>query len=363
MSTYKPLGVAVVGCGNISNGYANSFKTKPDKVALVGCFDVEAARAQVFAQQHGCYAYPTLDALLTDSRVECVVNLTIHHAHAEVTCKALEAGKHVHSEKPLATTLGDGRRCVELAERKKLRLSCSPFTFMGEAQQTLLKAKNDGLIGRVLVAYSEMNWGRIESWHPNPVGFYLPGSGPLLDVGVYALTVLTTLLGPVKRVTGFGKIALPERTIAKGDLAGQTFTVKTPDIVVGGLEFGSGVVGRLTASFLVGSTKQASGTELHGENGSLWLGSNHDFNCGVERFNPETRQWDKLPYVRQPFQGVEWGRAVFSLADSLRTGTPQYCTGRQAFHVLETCLGILESAERGRPVEIISAFDPPPPLP
>jgi predicted dehydrogenase len=362
MPSYDPLRVAIIGCGNIAGPYAKSLQTKPEKVTLLGATDVDPARVQAYVNTYGGTAYPELAAVLADERVEAVINLTAHHAHAEVTCAALEAGKHVHSEKPLAGTLVDGRRCVELAERKRLRLSCSPFTFMGEAQQTMLRAKNEGRIGRVLAAYSEMNWGRIEGWHPNPEGFYGAGSGPLLDVGVYALTVLTTLLGPVRRVTGFASTALPQRTIARGPNAGSTFAVTTPDQVTGGLEFEEGALGRLTASFVVRGTKQASGTELHGETGSLFLSSNHDFNARVEHFRNETGEWSPVPYVTEPFPGVEWGRAVFELADSLRAGAVQHCTGRQALHVLEVCLGVLQSAEQGRPVEIGSRFTPPPPL-
>src|SRR2546428_715376 len=291
MSNYEPLRVAIVGCGNISNAYARSLKTKPHQVTLRGASDIDPDRTRAFVATHGGIAYPDLAAVLSDPDVEAIINLTSHHAHAEITCAALEAGKHVHSEKPLAGTLADGRRCVGVASRNGLRLSCSPFTFMGEAQQTLLRAKQDGAIGRVLVAYSEMNWGRIESWHPNPEGFYRPGSGPLLDVGVYPLTLLTTALGPVRRVTGFAGITLPERTIARGPNAGQAFPVTTPDEVVGGLEFEAGALGRLTASFVVHGTRQASGTELHGERGSLFLSSNHDFNAHVERFDQATREW------------------------------------------------------------------------
>jgi predicted dehydrogenase len=362
MPNFAPLRAAIIGCGNISAGYARSLKTRPEKVTLLGATDVDPARAKAFVEAHGGTVYPDLTAVLNDPQVEAIINLTSHHAHASVTCAALEAGKHVHSEKPLAGTLEDGRRCVELAERAGLRLSCSPFTFMGEAQQTLLRAKNDGLIGKVLVAYSEMNWGRIESWHPNPEGFYQPGSGPLLDVGVYALTVLTTILGPVRRVTGSASIVLPQRTIARGPDAGKRFTLTTPDQVVGGLEFEEGALGRLTASFVVRGSRQASGTELHGETGSLFLSSNHDFNGRVERFSNETTEWTPVPYVTEPYQGVEWGRAVFELADSLRTGAVQHCTGQQALHVLETCLGILQSAAEGHPVVIQSRFTPPPPL-
>lgn len=362
MPDYEQLRVAIVGCGNIAGPYARSLKTKPEKVTLVGATDIAVDLAEAFGKEHGVPIYPSLDALLEDPRVELVINLTSHRAHAEVTCRCLEAGKHVHSEKPLAGTLADGQRCVALAEEKGLRLSCSPFTFMGEGQQTLLRAKNAGLIGRVLVAYSEMNWGRIESWHPRPEGFYQPGSGPLLDVGVYALTLLTAVLGPVRRVTGFAGVLLPQRTIRRGPDAGRTFTVTTPDQVVGGLEFEEGALGRVTASFIVRGTRQVPGTELHGETGSLVLSHNHDFDGRVEHFDNEKGEWSPVPFVREPYRGVEWGRAVFELADSIRTGSPQRCTGRQALHVLEVCLGILTSAEEGRPVTIESRFTPPPPL-
>src|SRR2546422_7061 len=130
MPLYEPLRVAIIGCGNISGGYANSLKTKPEKVTIVGATDVDPERTRTFVQTHGGTAYPDLGAVLSDPKIEAIINLTIHHAHAGVTCAALEAGKHVHSEKPLAGTLADGRRCVELAARNGLRLSCSPFTFM-----------------------------------------------------------------------------------------------------------------------------------------------------------------------------------------------------------------------------------------
>jgi predicted dehydrogenase len=233
---------------------------------------------------------------------------------------------------------------------------------MGEGQQTALRALQEGRIGRVLVAYTEMNWGGIEEWHADPEGFYRPGSGPLLDVGVYALTVLTALLGPVQRVTGFAGMGRPERTIARGPKAGNTFRVTTPDVVVGGLEFESGVLGRVTATFLFRGTKQASGTELHGETGSLFLSSNHDFNARVEHFDSATRQWSPVPYVQEPYEGVEWGRAILEMADVIRTGAVQHCTGDQALHVLEICLGILRSASEGHPVEITSRFVPAPPV-
>jgi len=354
------MGVAVVGCGRIAEQYGKSLRTKPDKVRLVGGYDVIPERAQEYVAEHGGKAYDSFDALLGDDAVQIVLNLTIQQEHASVTEQAFRAGKHVHSEKPLACSRDDGQRLLQLADESGLRLSCAPFTFLGEAQQTFIKAAREQCIGKPLVAYSEMNWGAIErSGNLRPVPFYEKGAGPLLDVGVYALTVLTAALGPVARVTGFAQIVQPERIIGNGPDQGQRFQVETPDQVVGGLEFECGTVGRITASFRSGKSKQANGTEFHGEGGSLVLDSNVAFGSAVERYDLDAEQWTPLPHVAKPFGGVEWGRAVFDLVDSICTGSPQHCTGQQAYHVLDICLGTLESAEQGRPVEVASRFDVP----
>lgn len=358
MEKFKPLNVAIVGCGNISRGYGDSLRTRPDLVKIVGAYDIEKEKAKAFVAEYGGRVYLSLEGVLADEEVEAVVNLTSHKAHAPVSGAALEAGKHIHSEKPLACTREDGQRLLSLAKQKGVRLSCSPFTFLGEAQQTAWKAIRDGTIGEPFMAYAEMNWGRIESWHPNPEAFYQQGAGPLLDVGVYALTALTTILGPVQRVRGDAAILLPERTIYRGPQEGRTFRVTTPDQVTGFLDFESGARGTLTASFL--GYSHHGGVEFHGEKGTLYLSSAHDFNATVEVRTVE-QDWQKVPYVAEPFQGVEWGRAVFEMVKSLRLGTPQHCTGEQAYHVLDVCLSILESAEKGIVVEVQSRFAPPAP--
>ena len=363
MPEHEPMGVAIVGCGRIAEQYAASLCTKPDKVRLVGGHDMVADRAQELMGKHDGTVFESYDALLADPDVQIVVNLTFHQVHAELTEQALNAGKHVHSEKPLACTRDDGARLLQVAGEKGLRLSCAPFTFLGEAQQTFLKAQQDGCIGKALVAYTEMNWGAIERGNPRPIPFYQKGAGPLLDVGVYALTLLTAALGSIKRVTGFAHIVQPERVIGSGPDQGQGFRVETPDQVVGGLEFECGTVGRITAAFRSGQSKQANGTEFHGEGGSLFIASNVGFNAGVERYDLEGQQWEAVPYVADPFGGIEWGRAVFDLVDSIQTGSPQHCTGQQARHVLDVCLSILESAEQGRPVDVSSRFELPPLMP
>ena len=201
------IGVAIVGCGNVAKKYAEQIGAY-DNVSLIGFYDLLAERSQAFARENGALTYPNLDELLADQTVDVVVNLTIHHAHAEVTEKCLDAGKHVYTEKPLALSLDDAQRLVNLAEQKGLRLSSAPITYMGEAQQTAWKELRGNKLGPVRLAYAEINQGRIESWHPNPVPFYEVGI--VWDVGIYPITVLTALLGRVQRVTTFGHIVHSE---------------------------------------------------------------------------------------------------------------------------------------------------------
>ncbi len=357
MENYEPLRVAIVGCGNIASAYGASLKSKPQKVKIIGAFDVISEQAKAFVDNYGGRVYEKFDDILNDQDVELVINLTSHHAHAEVSSSAISAGKHVHSEKPLATTREDGKKLIKLAEEKNVRLSCSPFTFLGEAQESVRKAIDDGLIGKPLITYAEMNWSRIEFWHPNPEGFYQSGAGPMLDVGVYPLTILTSIFGSVESVLGDADILLPKRTIKNGPKAGKEFLVTTPDQVTGSLKFVSGSKARVTASFL-GYSRQG-GIEFHGEEGTIILDSSVDFRSSISIRRIDDSDWKPIPYVSEPFAGVEWGRAIFELADSIRTGSSQRCTGEQAFHVLDICLSILESAQIGKPKLVDSRFEQP----
>src|SRR5688572_19173201 len=134
----QKLRIAIAGCGNIAGPYAKTMQPY-EQIELLGAVDIDPQRARDFVATYGGQAYESLDELLADDAVDAVVNLTIHHAHPAVITQCLNAGKHVHCEKPLAMTYEEAKQLVELAEATGLRLSCSPITFMGEAQQTAWK--------------------------------------------------------------------------------------------------------------------------------------------------------------------------------------------------------------------------------
>ena len=169
------LRFAIVGCGNISGPYGETARAYPS-VEIAGATDIDRALSAAFVERFGGIDYPSLDALLADPTIDAVVNLTSHGIHAQVTAAALEAGKHVHSEKPMAGSYAEARGLVELADANGVRLSCSPITFMGDAQEAAWSLLASGAIGTVRVVYAEANWGRIESWHPRPDAV-LRGSG------------------------------------------------------------------------------------------------------------------------------------------------------------------------------------------
>jgi predicted dehydrogenase len=348
-----PLRVGIVGCGNIAGPYARSLADH-DEVELVAVTDVDAARATAFAAEHGCRAHGSLDALLADPEVQLVVNLTVHHAHHAVSKQALEAGRHVYSEKPLALEGDQARELVELAARRGVRLACAPSTFLGEAQQTVGAIIKRGELGTVRAVYADVNWGRIETWHPAPIPFY--EVGVLVDVGVYPLTIATAFLGPAVAIEARGWEVLADRVTTSG----ERYRIGSPDLIIGAVELAGGAVMRLTGSFYVGRPSRQLGLiEFHGDTGSLALGSFQDFDATVEH-GPFGGEYTPVTLVREPHRGIAWGRGVADLARSIVDGTPQRVTGDHAAHVVDILSAARQSMRERRRVEIGSTFAPPP---
>lgn len=369
--TQQALNIAIVGCGNIAKAYGKSLQPYP-QLKLVGATDHFLHLAEDYVATFGGKVYPTVDDLLADEEVDLVINLTIHKAHVEVITKCLNAGKDVFSEKPIALTSEEAWQLVALAKEKGRRFGCAPITILGEGQQTAWKAIRDGLLGTVRVAYAEVNWGRIESWHPAPGPFY--EVGPLFDVAVYPLTILTTIFGPARSVTAFGKVLYPDRVTKEG----VPFHITTPDFSIAAIEFASGAVARLTTNFYVGfHSKQTRGIEFHGDNGSLYLSDWHNFDGKVEyagfsgTWPDANTAYKQLPWVKEPYTGdvkadphagVEWCRGVLDMSEAMQENRPQRITGAQAAHVVDIVLAIQKAAAEGQRVQISSEFPQPAPM-
>ena len=354
--------VGVIGTGYISSKYLEVMRAF-DVLEVVACADLDPARAREKAAQYGVPKAYSVTELLADPEVELVVNLTVPQAHAEVSLAAIEAGKSVYSEKPLAIDRESGRRVLEAARARGVRVGCAPDTFLGGGLQTCRKVLDEGTIGEPVAATAFMlNRGQ-EHWHPDPDFFYQPGAGPLFDMGPYYLTALIAMLGPIRRVTSSARISFPERTITSEPRYGQTITVRTPTHVAGTLEFAAGPVATLITSFDVWKTGLPP-LEIYGSEGSMRLPDPNTFGGAVLVRGTGAREWEwrDVPLTHGYTENSR-GLGVADLAQALRSGRPHRASGELAYHVLDAMQSILDAAEAGRHITLESTCDRPAPLP
>lgn len=348
------LKTVILGCGNVAKAYARHLASY-DNVQNLGFSDLDEARAKEFAEEFGGKVYPDLDAILADPEVDCVVNLTIHHVHEEVITKCLNGGKHVHTEKPLAMSFEAARRLVELAEAKGVRLSSAPITFLGEPAQTALKLIREDKTGPVRVIYAEVNHGRIESWHPNPLPFY--DVGPLWDVGIYAVTMVTAMFGRAKQVEAHSRLLYQDRVTMNG----ESFRLRTPDWYTALIELESGPVVRLTCNFYAKLSKQGGMLEFHGDTGTVWMGNFQDFKAPVHfgLFADKEGMQEVAALRAVEHGGAEFGRGVQELSYAIAENRPSRASGAHAAHVIEILEAIETAARQGKPVPLTSSFPTP----
>lgn len=346
--------LAIVGCGNISDRYiTNCLAFGLDVVA---CTDMDMSRAEAKAGQFGLPAR-TLADVLADSSIGLTVNLTPPNAHADVSCAALEAGKHVYSEKPLATNRTDGAQLLELAKSKNLRIGCAPDTFLGAGLQTCRKLIDDGAIGEPVAAVAFFAGHGMEMWHPNPDFFYLPGGGPMFDLGPYYLTALVSLLGPVRRLTGSSLISFPERLITSQPLAGTKIKVNTPTHVTGILDFVSGPIVTVITSFDVW-TANLPRIEIYGSEGSLSVPDPNGFGGPVRLKSVQDEEWREVSLTHRYSENSR-GLGVSDMVTAIHENRPHRANGEMAFHVLDLMQSLEEASRSGQHIQILSHCERP----
>lgn len=349
--------IGIIGVGNISPAYIKGCRMF-DILDLVACADLDMPRARQAAAEHAIPRALTVDELLSDPGIDMVVNLTIPAAHAAVSLRALEAGKHVYSEKPLATTLEDGRQILETAREKGLRVGCAPDTFMFAPHQTARRLLDEGCIGKPVAAAGFMASHGPEKWHPNPDFFYAPGGGPMLDMGPYYVTCLVNLLGPARRVSGVAQASFPQRTAG---VDGHAIPVTIPTHYSATIEFKAGAIATLIISFDVWGHKLPV-MEIYGESGTLTIPDPNGWNPRETRlYVPEKSDWEVMP---MPYRD-HWARGIglADMAHAIRSGRAHRASGELALHVLEILFAVEKASSTGRYVELASTCERPAPLP
>jgi predicted dehydrogenase len=247
MDMARILGVGIIGCGNISTSY---LKLAPlfRGIEVRACADINPEAASARATEYGIRAESVEDLLAADD-IDMIVNLTVPAVHYAVSAQALDAGKHVYSEKPFVLSVAEGRDLAERAAKKGLRVGSAPDTFLGGAHQLARHLVETGSVGRITGGTCHVLSPGMEHWHPNPDFFFKPGGGPVLDLGPYYISNLVQLIGPVVRVGAMASIPSPERKITSQPRNGEMISVETPTTIHALLEFANGAVVTLGASW------------------------------------------------------------------------------------------------------------------
>lgn len=356
----EPVSVGVLGCGTISDAYLGA-NDRFDEYDIVACADLDMDAAHAKADEYGVEAREPDELLASD--VELVVNLTPPSVHAQTVEEALDAGKHVYVEKPLAASLGDARRIREAAADADLFVGSAPDTFLGAGLQTCRDVIDAGRIGDPVGATAVWTSSGHETWHPNPDLYYEEGGGPMFDMGPYYVTALVTLLGPAERVTGSVSRASDTRTITSEPRHGEEIDVEVPTHESGVIDFADGAVANVTTSFDVqDSTLPEPAFEIYGTKGTLAMPDPNRFEGPVRVSTADTEGFEAVELTHEYTAGR--GAGVADLARAVRDDDWSHRTSADlAYHVLEVLAGVRDSSESGAHVAVESAPERPEPLP
>jgi predicted dehydrogenase len=369
--------IGIVGCGYVADLYAGTLALHPD-MELVGVTDRDSRRAQDFGGDHSVSVYRNLDELLSDERVQVVLNLTNPESHYTVTRAALEAGKHVYSEKPLAMKLEEASELCELAKQKRLHLSGAPCSVLSESAQTMWQALRRNKVGPVRVVYGELDDGMLhkmayEKWR-RPSGIPWPYRsefevGCTLEHAGYTVTWLTAFFGPARAVTAFSSCQVPDKR------PGETIR-SAPDFSVACIRFESGVVARLTCSVLAPLDHSI---RIFGDDGVLsirdswfygapvyvrrWLtiGRRTILNPVARRCPPARSTYPRLK--RRGTSQMDYLLGVQELCDAIREGRPSRLSADFCLHTNEIVLAIHNALESNTPYVPRFTFEPMQPMP
>jgi len=353
-----PVRIGLIGCGAISGAYLTHGRAFP-LLQFTACCDIDLERAKAKALEFQVPRVLSLDEILRDRNVDIILNLTIPKAHAEISLAALNAGKHVYSEKPLGISTAEGREIISAAKAKNLRIGCAPDTFLGAGLQTARKIIDDGAIGRPVAFTAFMMCAGHESWHPNPQFFYESGAGPMFDMGPYYLTALLNFFGPIQRISGAASIAIPQRTA----LSGTKIDVQTPDHICGTIEFQNGVLGTLITSFATRFPQydQTQPITIYGTEGTLKVPDPNVFDGPVHVRRNDDPEFQLVLHSFHAGYGRSVGLA--DMARALDSARPHRASAEQAYAVLEAMEGFLAASESRRAIDPQAIYTRPQPMP
>ncbi|HRH49618.1 MAG TPA: Gfo/Idh/MocA family oxidoreductase [Panacibacter sp.] len=349
----KKLRIAEIGCGSVSNRYLPQLLSSP-YLQVVSLCDIKYERAVEQNKKYnvGAQTYPNINAMLAGVPFDMMVTTTDMQVHGELNKIALNAGKHVWSEKPMANTYKEGKALLELAKSKGLRIWGAPAVVDSPQFAFMSKTLQEGKLGRVSSAHGQYG-------HTGPTWsafFYEKGGGSMPDLGVYNMATLTGLLGPAKSVMAMLSIVTPERTVDdKGKIK-----VEAEDNAHLLLEHDNNVISHVMCGFNFFDTHghEAGTTSMHsiqifGSEGNMRLiGYDWETN-GVVLDNSYTEPPQLLSTDKG---GYEWQEGARVVGESIVNKTEPRINVEHALHVLEIIEAARKSSATGMKIKLESKF-------
>ena len=348
----KKLRVALIGCGSVSNRYLPQLKSSA-LIDVVSLCDIKYERAVAQAKQFNVpNTYPNIDKLLAGVPFDMMVTTTDMQVHGELNKKALMAGKHVWSEKPMANTYAEGKALLALAKSKKLRLWGAPAVVNSPQFAFMSKTIQEGKLGRIASAHGQYG-------HTGPTWsafFYEKGGGSMPDLGVYNMATLTGLLGPARSVMAMTSIVNPERTVDdKGKIK-----VEAEDNAHILLQHDNNVISHVMCGFNYFDPHghEAKGQSLHsiqiyGDYGNMRL-IGYDWETSGVMLDTSWTEPPKL-YAADS-EGYEWQEGARVTGESIIKGIEPRINVEHALHVLEIIEAARKSSATGKKIMLESKF-------
>jgi predicted dehydrogenase len=360
-SMTRRVRLGVVGCGDVATRhYLPPLTSIGDRAELVALYDPDAARLASAARTYGGRPCESLEELLA-ADVDGVVNLTPPRFHAPINLAILQAGKHLLTEKPLASTLQEAGTLIEAARARDLLLVSAPAITISAFMVDLRRLIAGGAIGRVTHARAQFSTFGPAGWleyTSDPTWFYQEGAGPLVDLGVYMLHMLTELLGPARRLAALSGISVPTRAIQAGPATGKEIAVTVDDNTQMLLDFGRSTFAHVDASYCVHAAPGPM-LEVYGSEGVLTVDNIFDDEGTLRLYRASTRAWETAPRLTAtdfPTRGKYIFGGVVHLVDCVQRSQAPLLSAEHARHVLEIMLLAPRASREGRTLDLQTTF-------
>ncbi|MDR1060222.1 MAG: Gfo/Idh/MocA family oxidoreductase [Clostridiales bacterium] len=351
--------IALVGCGDIAEHVYMPQMPRNKRVEVVACCDLKPERTAFFQDAFGIpQAYANVDDLLGACDFDILMDVASIPAHYEINMKALRAGKHLYSQKPVGLTPGQATEMIEAAAKAGVKFSASPVHMLRDDIRLAKSMIADGAIGKVSLVRAVAAHGGPEYFQyraNDPSWFYEPGAGALYDLGVHALTMATGILGPAKEATCVAAVSEPLRTVRSGRFDGKRIqSDRLYDNYNILLDFGNGAIANLVCGFCLKGQK-ASSLEIYGDLGAIHFG-----NDGLEVYydDPQRkiRGWIRPEPQSRPADAFFHCMCIGDLVDAIERDRPTGLPPEHARHVVELMCEIEASAKTGTRRAISSVF-------